>query len=237
MHWDYIVLFAILAVYVPWRSASRIRDLLFGQPLSSSGRIYLYVSTIAFQWAATAVLFWRSMAHHVTPAQLGIALPFPVRALLLAVLLSLLLAINQVVGLRRISTLPPEQRGNLILIAQRLLPRTTKESVYAILLLITVACCEEFIYRGFAEAVIQAAIRDSMLAGAFFSAALFAVAHLYQGRKGIATTFIVGLILSTSRLLTGSLLPSAIIHFMVDLSAALATSRFLKPTVVAADQP
>jgi uncharacterized protein len=232
MHWDYIILLAILAVYVPWRSASRIHVLLDGPPLSSSGRIYLYLSTMAFQWIASAVLFWRAMAHHVTFAELGLALPLPGGALLLAVLLSLVLVINQVLGLRRLAALPPEGRGNLALLAQRLLPQTPLESIFAVSLVLTVAICEEFIYRGFVQTVIQAALHSSALGGALLSAAPFAVAHLYQGRKGVITTFIVGLIFAASRLWTGSLIPSAVIHFTVDFSAGVAASRLLRAPVV-----
>lgn len=227
MHWDYILILAILAVVVPWRSLGRIRDLLIGPELTSSERVLLYLSTIAFQWAAVAVILWRSLAHHLSWASLGVALPHPVRSLTVAAGVSIILVFNQVHAIRRVAELPYESRGIVPKLAEKLLPRTSSEAWGGFLLVLTVALCEEFIYRGFVEAVFASAFSGSALAGAFISAAFFALAHMYQGRKGLITTFAVGLIFSAARIWTGSLLPSIIIHFAVDFSVALAALKLL----------
>src|SRR5579864_5605678 len=106
MHWDYILILAILAVVVPWRSLGRIRDLLAGPELSSSERTLLYLSTIAFQWAAAAVILWRCLTHQLSWAALGVALPHPLRSLAVAVGLSAILVLNQVYAIRRVAALP-----------------------------------------------------------------------------------------------------------------------------------
>jgi membrane protease YdiL (CAAX protease family) len=227
MHWDYILILAILAVVVPWRSLGRIRELLVGPELISSERVLLYLSTIAFQWAAVAVILWRCLAHHLSSAVLGVALPHPVRSLAAAAGLSIILVFNQVYAIRRVATLPYESRGIVPKLAEKLLPRTSSQAWAGLLLVLTVALCEEFIYRGFVEAVFAGVFSGSALAGAIISAAFFSSAHMYQGRRGLITTFAVGIIFSAARIWTGSLLPSIIIHFAVDFSVALAALKFL----------
>lgn len=226
MHWDYILLLAVLAVVVPWRSSSRVRALIEGPQISSSERIQLYLSTMAFQWLAAAVLLWRADAHHLPLTDLGIALPYPWRAILVGAVVSLVLVLNQIFGLRRILALPAQQRGILPRLAERLLPRSPVETFVGVVLVISVAVCEEVIYRGFVQAVFQDTPSNSVVGGAIVSALFFSVAHLYQGRKGIITTFVVGLVFSAVRVWTGSLLPSVFIHFCVDLSAGIVALRF-----------
>ncbi|MHB8541098.1 MAG: CPBP family intramembrane glutamic endopeptidase [Candidatus Acidiferrales bacterium] len=227
MHWDYILILVVLAVVVPWRSSSRIRALLDGPELASTERILLYLSTISFQWVAVAVILWRCRAHDLSWAALGIALPHPFRAAAVAVGVSAVLVFNQIYGIRRVATLPYENRGLVAKLAERLLPRVSNEIFVAILLVTTVAVCEEFIYRGFVEAIFADVFSGSALAGAIISAAFFSLAHLYQGRKGLVTTFAVGLIFSAARIWTGSLLPSIVIHFAVDFAVGLAAMKFL----------
>ena len=226
MHWDYILILAILAVVVPWRSLGRIRDLLVGPELTSSERVLLYLSTIAFQWAAVAVILWRCTTHHLSWAALGVALPHPVRSLAAAAGVSIILVFNQVYAIRHIAALPYESRGIVPKLAEKLLPRASGEAWVGFFLVLTVALCEEFIYRGFIEALFTDVFSGSALAGTVISALFFSSAHLYQGRKGLITTFFVGLIFSAARIWTGSLLPSVVIHFAVDFSVALAALKF-----------
>ncbi len=226
MHWDYVVILAILAFVVPWRSQARVRMLLQSSALGPSERIGLYLSTIVFQWAVSGAIAWRCLAHSLTLGELGITLPDVPRAITATAVLSALLVLNQIFGIRRLAGLPVEKRGLVAQLAEKLLPRTRKETLTAVALVLTVAACEEFIYRGFIESLFQQVL-SSALAGALISAGLFALAHLYQGRRGILTTFIVGLAFSAVRIWTGSLWPSMIIHFAVDFAAGVASFRML----------
>ena len=228
MHWDYVIILAILAFVVPWRSRARVRTLLQSSALGPSERIGLYLSTIAFQWAVSGLIAWRCLAHGLALAELGITLPYVTRAIIAAAVLSALLVLNQIFGIRRLASLPAEKRGLVAQLAERLLPRTRRETFAGIALVLTVAACEEFIYRGFIEGLFQQ-VCSSASAGALVSAVLFALAHLYQGRRGILTTFIVGLVFSGVRIWTGSLWPSMLIHFAVDFAAGVASFRILTP--------
>lgn len=226
MHWDYIAVLAVLAVIVPWRSSERVQALLDSQTLAPGERVALYVSTMIFQWAISAVILWRSLAHGVNAAQLGLDIPNVGLAVAVAVVLSALLVLNQVFGVKRIASQPPEKRGLIARLAEKLLPRSHGEIIAGVALVATVGVCEEFIYRGFIETIFEQALA-SAIAGAVISAVFFSVAHIYQGRRGLLTTFIVGLIFSGARVWTHSLMPSMVIHFAVDLSAAIAAANML----------
>jgi len=236
MHWDYIAILAVLAIIVPWRSSARVQMLLDSETLAQGERTALYVSTMIFQWAISAIILWRALAHGVSVAQLGLDVPNVERALLVAIVLSALLVLNQAFGVKRIASMPAEKRGRIARLAQKLLPRSRGEIVVGVALVGTVGVCEEFIYRGFIEAIFQQALA-SVVAGAVISAVFFAVAHVYQGRRGLVTTFIVGLIFSAVRVWTHSLMPSMVIHFAVDLSAAIAAAKMLLETPQPAVSP
>ena len=63
---------------------------------------------------------------------------------------------------------------------------------------------------------------------ALLSSAWFALAHLYQGRRGVITTFVVGLIFVSVRIWTGSLIPAVAAHIGIDLVVGIGMSRFLR---------
>ena len=48
------------------------------------------------------------------------------------------------------------------------------------------------------------------------AATLFGIAHIYQGRRGVLATSVVGGIFSVARIWTGSLIPAVISHFAAD---------------------
>jgi membrane protease YdiL (CAAX protease family) len=70
-----------------------------------------------------------------------------------------------------------------------------------------------------------------VLAGILGSAGVFAVAHLYQGRRGLITTFVVGLLFGAIRAWTGSLLAPLIAHFVADITAGLLAPFYMRPAV------
>jgi membrane protease YdiL (CAAX protease family) len=84
-----------------------------------------------------------------------------------------------------------------------------------------VAICEEILYRGWAQKFFQDVSEGSVIVGVLGSAALFSIAHIYQGRRGLIATFIVGALFSVVRAWTGSLIPTMAAHFAADLAAGL----------------
>jgi membrane protease YdiL (CAAX protease family) len=236
MPWDFALILFVLGVVVPWRGFQRVRELLGRPALESRERIAVYVSTILVQWPAALVVLWRCRARGLSFEALGIALPDPALCLAVTFLLCLVLVLVQFAGLRRMARLPPEKQGLLGDIARKLMPASPLERRYFFALVATVAICEEFLYRGFALTALNDSLGGIALGGAVLSSVLFAVAHIYQGRRGLVTTFVVGMIFSGAREYTGSLVPSIAAHFAADLVAGIAAPRLLAAQEKAAPQ-
>jgi membrane protease YdiL (CAAX protease family) len=228
MPWDFALMLLLLAVLVPWRGAIRVRQLLAMPKLSSMDRLVVYASTIAMQWAIAAVVSWRCVARGVGLTDLGVALPDALRTAATAAVLAIGLAWMQLASLRQLARLPREKQGFIGEFARKLLPQDAVEGLAFSGLAVTVALCEEFIYRGFAWAAIGGASGGSEMAALAGSSVLFGVAHAYQGRRGIVVTVVAGLLFGGARTWTGSLVAPMVGHLVADLVAGLAAPRLLR---------
>ena len=103
----------------------------------------------------------------------------------------------------------------------KLFPQDDVERLAFFALVTTVALCEELIYRGFVQRVFQDWSRGSVIVAVVGSAVFFALAHLYQGRRGLVSTLTIGLLFSTIRAWTGSLLPCVVAHFVADITVGM----------------
>lgn len=227
MPWDFALILAVLGVLVPWHGAVRIKQLLARPRLDTADRLALYASTVAFQWLAVAVVAWRCHARRVTAAHLGLALPEPKITTATALALSLLLGVSQFLSLRRLARLPANRQGFLHQVAEKVMPQNLIEALAFVALASTVALCEEFLYRGFAFVVLEHAAADSVIFAVLGSSALFALAHIYQGRRGLFLTFLAGILFAAVRVWTASLAPSITAHLVADLVAGLGAPRYL----------
>ena len=219
MHWDFALILLFLAIAVPLLGRRRVLRLMALPETTKRNRLVLYASTIAFQWLATAVILWRVAAHGIGVSLLAIALPRPQTTLIVAALLAGLVLANQFASLRRITAHPESVQGSLPQIALKIFPQDSVERLAFFVVVVTVAICEEVIFRGFVQRVFEDWGGGSMAAGIAGSAALFALAHLYQGRRGIITTFVVGVLFASVRSWTGSLLAPLVAHFCADITA------------------
>lgn len=220
--WDFLVIVLVLAVFVPWRGVVRVREMLNRPHLTSRERLSLYGSTMAFEWVAAGVTLWRSFARGLTAEALGLAPGAPMRGLVIGAVMATVLGSFQMFGLRQLSRLPAEKRGRLFQVAAKLMPQNSSEALVFVALVCTVSLCEELLYRGFAFSVFGNVAGGSPAAALFGSAALFAIGHLYQGKRGTISTFTLALILGLARIWSDSLLPCIMTHFVVDLTAGLA---------------
>ena len=64
-------------------------------------------------------------------------------------------------------------------------------------------------------------------AGVLLTSSLFGLAHAYQGRAGIVSTGLFGVVLAVGRLAFGSLVPVMMWHTGLDLAAGIAGPKFL----------
>jgi CAAX protease family protein len=221
MPWDFALILIFLATAVPWLGRRRIRQLLQLPEITKSERLQLYASTIASQWVIAGVVLWRTAAHGIPAHSLGFAIPNLTLTATISTLLAALIFANQFISLRRIGLRPADAQGVLPQLALKIFPQDSAERLAFLAVVTTVAICEEFIYRGFVQRVFANWAGNVVLAGLFGSAAMFALAHLYQGRRGLVSTFIIGLLFAAVRAWTGSLLPSFVAHFVADLTAGL----------------
>jgi uncharacterized protein len=241
VHWDFALILLVLATVVPLLGRRRIRRLMDAPSTTKTDRLVLYASTIAFQWIAVAVVLWRTHAHDLSPASLGLAVPKPGLTLITAILLSALILVNQIVALRRLRDHPESTaHGILPHMALKVFPQDNVERLGFTALVATVSICEELIYRGFAQRVFQDWAASSVGAGVAVvvgvvgSAATFSLAHLYQGRRGLISTFVVGLLFSTVRAFTGSLVPASAAHFVADITAGFLAPGHLRAALAEA---
>jgi membrane protease YdiL (CAAX protease family) len=226
MHWDFALLLLFLGIAVPMLGRRRVRQLMQMPSTTKLDRISLYASTLAFQWIAAGVILWRTNAHGIPLSQFGLALPNPALAVSATVVLTALILLNQIMGLRRLGAQPAKTQGIVPQLALKLFPQEDVERLAFFALVTTVALCEELIYRGFVQRVFQDWSRGSVIVAVIGSAVFFALAHLYQGRRGLISTLTIGLLFSTIRAWTGSLLPCVVAHFAADMTVGmLAPSR------------
>jgi len=226
MSWDIWLIFLVLGLVLPWRGRLRIKKLKEMPRVGTMERLSLYASTIAFQWLAVAVVAWRAWAHGFTAVQLGLVYPDRIRILAASIVGAATIATLQWLNLRRVGRIPVEARGALQVLAERILPQSAVELLPYLALAITAGLCEEFLYRGFAMAVL-ARVGFKDWAVVLVSSVLFGLAHSYQGRGGIVMTLLIGLILAISRIGYGSLVPAIFWHTAVDVVAGMAGPRYL----------
>jgi len=194
--------------------------------VGSVQRIALYASTIAFQWLAVAVVAWRAWIHGYTAVELGLTMAGRSRILIASVVGAMTIATLQWLNLRRMGRIPVASRGSIQAIAERILPQSPLELLPFLALAVTAGLCEEFLYRGFAMAVLGRLGSPGWVA-VLLSSILFGMAHLYQGRAGFASTMVMGIVLGSGRMGFGSLIPVMLWHSAVDIVAGVAGPRYL----------
>ena len=233
MHWDFAIILLFLGAVAPWLGQRRVRRLMRVPVTSTIDRLTLYGSTIAVQWVAAAIILWRTAAHGIHPTRLGLAVRDPWLTASASIILSLVVLANQIFSIRRLTAHPSEIKGVLPALALKIFPQTDMERLVFVALVTTVALCEELIYRGFVQRAFQDIGGNLALVGIVVSAVFFSLAHLYQGRRGIVSTFAVGVIFAAVRWWTGSLVPTAIAHFVADLVVGLLAPRRLRAALLA----
>jgi membrane protease YdiL (CAAX protease family) len=226
MSWDIGLIFFVLAVIIPWRGRLRLKKLIAMPHVSSVERIALYASTIAFQWVAVAVVAWRAWEHGYRAAELGLTIPNTTRLISAAIVGGATIAALQWLNLRRMGRIPVRNRGIMQAIAERILPQSTVELLPFLALAFTAGLCEEFLYRGFAMAVL-ARLGSPVWLAILVSSMLFGLAHLYQGRGGFVSTMLIGTVLGSGRMAYDSLVPVIFWHTAVDVVAGVAGPRYL----------
>lgn len=103
---------------------------------------------------------------------------------------------------------------------QILMPRGPLEMILWVVLSITAAFCEEFVFRGYLLKQFFAFAGSNVVAIAA-QAIVFGIAHGYQGVKGMITITIYGALFGILAVMRKSLRPGMIQHAMQDASAGV----------------
>lgn len=108
-----------------------------------------------------------------------------------------------------------------------LIPRTSSERIAFVGLSISAGIAEELVFRSFLIGTLLIASGSVGVAVAV-SVAAFAVSHAYQGWTGAARVAVLGLILTTPFLVTGSVYPSMLAHALLDILAGIVLADWLR---------
>jgi membrane protease YdiL (CAAX protease family) len=107
-------------------------------------------------------------------------------------------------------------------ILNAILPMNMKEKIQWLFLSITAGVTEEILFRGFLIYFFHYAFPNIPIPYLLLLQAVpFSLMHLYQGTKGVLTTFFMGIVFGLYVVVFGSIIPGIIIHMLVDLSASL----------------
>lgn len=226
MPWDFWIILVLLAVVLPWRGRQRMRALMALPQVTGRERIRLYLSTLLFQWALAAVIFWRARARGLTAAEMGLTVRYDFPVVFIAIAGALLIALAHWKNLRRMAGLDHPAAQRMRALAVRIFPRTAPQLWLYAALALTAGFCEEFIFRGF---LVAAFFRAGLAAWTvvLFSSALFGLVHIYQGRGGSIGTGILGVLFAVARIAYTSLVPVVVWHATLDLVAGFAGARYL----------
>jgi len=226
MPWDFWLIFLFLSVVIPWRGYTRLKKLLSLPTVDTKQKLALYAATIAFQWVLVGLVAWRSLVRGLTIEELGLGFHGWIEIVASGLLGAVFIGGLQWLNLRRIGKMEGEAPELLRKLASRLLPVSLGEYLPYSALAITAGICEEFVYRGFVIAAFSKAGLPLWVV-VIVSSVLFGLAHAYQGRGGIVSTGIFGVMLAIGRLGFGSLVPVMMWHAGLDLAAGIAAPKYL----------
>lgn len=204
----------------------RLKKLLALPAVDTKEKLALYAATIAFQWLLCGVVAWRAFARGLLLEQLGLGSKNWVGLLAGGIGGAVLIGGLQWLNLRRIGKMEGAAPELLRKLAERLLPGGLIEYLPYSALAITAGVCEEFIYRGFVMAALLGA-KVPLWSVVILSSVLFGFAHAYQGRGGIISTGVLGIVLALGRLWFASLVPVMMWHAGLDLAAGVAAPKYL----------
>jgi len=102
-----------------------------------------------------------------------------------------------------------------------LIPTTGRERLLFAAVALSAGICEEIVYRGWLLFALHGIFGLTGVAAVLIAAALFGLAHQYQGPLGVFSAALAGLVFCILYVLTGSLLVPIILHSLIDLRLAI----------------
>lgn len=216
-YWDHafvLLLLTAIPLYGRFEHRRLVKRLTAG---GFASKVELYRTSMLAQWVLAAALLTLWWAHGRSASALGITLRADDGAALGAVVVAAGLA---VLALQRFLVRRLDASGRRRLRAQfagtrALLPEDDREHRWFRAMAVTAGVCEELLYRGFL--IPYCAHFAGAPLGILLAAGLFGLGHLYQGPRGVAKTFLVGVAAGLLYVETGSLLWPMLLHAALDL--------------------
>ncbi len=207
-------------------------------------RTKLYMNTIIGLWAVTLFILLIVIGTELTLEEIGIRWPTlndeilgPVvtYAALGIVMCYLLVLLYYFIGYRysetiRTQFLQAREKEREKIGFSEILPVTQKEKKLWNYVSITAGVTEELIYRGFLIFAFTHLFPQLPIGVVILLASLtFGLAHTYQGIMGVLKTTAAGVVFSVLYLSFGSILPSIVVHFLIDYFAKIGEDRAEAP--------
>jgi membrane protease YdiL (CAAX protease family) len=102
-----------------------------------------------------------------------------------------------------------------------LIPSTGRERMIFAVVAVSAGICEEIVFRGWLLFTLHSGLRLTGTALVLIAAAIFGLAHFYQGVPGVIATTAAGLFLCAVYVGTGTLLVPIVLHAFIDLRMAV----------------
>jgi membrane protease YdiL (CAAX protease family) len=210
------VLAVVLVFVQPLAGRRRYAALVERVARDPGARLRHYRRGIAGEWITVGIIVAIGLLAGRTAASIGLQAPqdsWFTAQLVGEIALLLVITTLFMRHPRFLDPLRRQARGFLAL-----LPRTREERLTFAVLAVTAGICEEIVFRGFGFAYVRfiwPGVTDGWLI--VITSAVFGLAHLYQGPRGVVLTGLAGGAFASMTITTGSLLPAIAVHAMVDL--------------------
>jgi membrane protease YdiL (CAAX protease family) len=200
---------------------------------SAQPRKRCYGWTLVSEWLLTIAVIALLMRHGLALSDVGEALGRPMITLAFVGAGLILVAILAAYNRKRFAQLSPERLSKMLHGSIGILvPRSGAERAMWVLVAATAGFCEELLYRGWLWRFFGD-LTGHLWIAVVLSAVVFGLAHAYQGRAGIISTGILGLLFSVPVLLSNSLIPTQVMHAGIDLMNGLILSKAAESLSVA----
>ena len=218
----FAVIWPLYTFFVEW--PAHVKRVAAGDP---DARVRLYRKTFVQEWVVALAIFAVTIGSaRPVVATLGLTTPQGWRLVLgiaLPVVYAVLLVL-QVPAIVNNAVIRSRMRGRLAPLLP-LIPTRPQEWNWFRPLAVTAGICEEIMFRGYLVWVMQPWLGLYGAAGA--SVVIFGLAHGYQGGKFGARAFLAGVGMGGLALATGSIIPSIVLHALIDLGSGYVTYRVM----------
>jgi len=202
----------------------------------SQAAVPIYLWNILAASALTVAAAWLIVHNHLTLSDFGQNLGTYPRTLMVSAIMIALIALLLLINKSQKNKPRPETIRKTAEEVRKLLPTTATERRVWIAVSLTAGFSEEFLYRGWLLNVTGSALHSVWL-GLLVSSIFFGFAHLYQGRRGMFATGILGMVFGLIYVASRSLLPGQVLHTLLDLNNGLAFGRMATRAQPAPESP